>query len=224
MSQLHTHTTRKYVDTIVFVSIALALGILCFAIPLINSTYISSDSFFGRNHQFFVGPAVNAALVLAAIKVRGWVKVISLVMLPSISSIALGLWFAVGGLPMLYMVPAIWLGNTALVLAFKFIYNQGIKKQEPAPLYKNEPTSKKLKHTELRYSIAAIIGIGAKVGIIFGVFIILRSFGVFPTPAATAMWTVMGINQLITATAGCIIAYGVVKTTHFIKSKKQVQV
>jgi|GEM_PF-720459 len=214
-----TIQTRRHAETIAFIALAIALGFLCFAMPLIIRTF-NPQSFFAQNHQFFVGPAVNTALVLAAIKVRGHTKILSIVLLPSISSIVLGLWFAVGSQFMLYMIPAIWLGNMALVLAFKLLYNRGIKNSEPKQLPKNSTLTAKIKYIELRFMIASIIGIGAKVGVIFGIYAILRAFGVFPPPVASAMWTVMGVNQLITATIGCVIAYGVVKSIQLMKQDK----
>ena len=56
------------------------------------------------------------------------------------------------------------------------------------------------------YWIASIVGIICKVLIIFGFFMILKSFGVFPEKIVLNLQKAMSIMQLITATIGCILA------------------
>ena len=143
------------------------------------------------NNQFLIGPAVNAALIIGAITLRGLWKVLPVVFMPSVAAISLNLFFAVGNNFMLFMIPAIWAGNLALVLVFKYFFVK----------------------MKANFIVVSFIGVAAKVGIIFLTYYVLLSTSVIPqgSPVATAMWSMMGLNQAITATVGCLIAFGTVK-------------
>ena len=109
--------------------------------------------------------------------------------MPSISTIVSGYIFGTASVYMVYMIPAIWVGNFALVYAYKKILVQ-----------KNK-----------NYFIAGIVGIVIKVAIIFGAFGILNLLGIFPQKLVTNLQTAMGMTQGITATVGMIIAFVIYK-------------
>ena len=138
------------------------------------------------NSQIIVGSIVNTALVMAAINLKGWWKILGVVTMPSVSTILSGAIFpAPASKYMVFMIPAIWVGNFALVYAFKYIMLA--KKQN--------------------YFLAGIVGIVVKVAVIFGFFMLLnKGFGVFPDKIATNLTKAMGMIQLITASIGCIVS------------------
>ena len=109
--------------------------------------------------------------------------------MPSISTIFSGYIFKSASVYMVWMIPAIWLGNFALIFAFKYI----------------------MLAKEKNYFLASISGVICKVLIIFGFFTILKLFNVFPEKLVSNLQTAMSVTQLITAIIGCIIAYGIYK-------------
>ena len=171
--------------------------ILIFLIALLVPTFLGgiltsifgSTSVISTNSQLIVGTIVNAALVTSAINLKGWGKILGVVTMPSISTILSGYVFGTASVYMVYMIPAIWLGNFALIYSYKFLM-----------LGKN-------KH----YFLAGVIGIIVKVAIIFGLFNLINVFGVFPEKLVTTLSTAMGTTQLITATLGVILAFIIYK-------------
>lgn len=148
-----------------------------------------AESVIATNSQLVIGSIVNAALVITATNIKGIAKIIGIVTMPSISAILGGYVFHTASVYAIYMVPAIWVGNFALVYAYKFIM-LGKKKN---------------------YFLAGLVGIVAKVAIIFGCFSILKAFSLFPEKIATALQAQMGLTQAITATIGVVIAFGIMK-------------
>ena len=136
-----------------------------------------------------VGTIVNAALVVSAINLKGWAKILGVVTMPSISTILSGYVFGTASVYMVYMIPAIWIGNFALIYSYKFLM-----------LGKN-------KH----YFLAGIVGIIVKVAIIFALFNLINLFGVFPEKLVENLRNAMGMTQLITATLGVIAAFVIYK-------------
>lgn len=171
--------------------------ILIFLIALLVPTFLGGilSSIFGStsvvstNSQLIVGTIVNAALVTAAINLKGWVKILGVVTMPSISTILSGYVFGTASVYMVYMIPAIWLGNFALIYSYKLLM-----------LGKN-------KH----YFLAGIVGIIVKVVIIFALFNLINLFGVFPEKLITTLSAAMGTTQLITATLGVLVAFAIYK-------------
>ncbi len=171
--------------------------ILIFLIALLVPTFLGgilskifgSTSVISTNSQLIVGSIVNAALVVSAINLKGWAKILGVVTMPSISTILSGYVFGTASVYMVYMIPAIWIGNFALIYSYKFLM-----------LGKN-------KH----YFLAGIVGIIVKVAIIFALFNLINLFGVFPEKLVTTLSTAMGMTQLITATLGIIVAFVIYK-------------
>lgn len=171
--------------------------ILIFLIALLVPTFFGgilskifgSTSVISTNSQLIVGTIVNAALVVSAINLKGWAKILGVVTMPSISTILSGYVFGTASVYMVYMIPAIWIGNFALIYSYKFLM-----------LGKN-------KH----YFLAGIVGIIVKVAIIFALFNLINLFGVFPEKLVENLRNAMGMTQLITATLGVIVAFVIYK-------------
>ena len=171
----------------------IAQTIIIFLIALLVPTFLGefitkvfgASSVIAANSQLIIGTIVNMALVTTAINLKGWSKILGVVTMPSIATILGGYVFGTSSTYMVYMIPAIWLGNFALIYSYKFIM-----------LGKNK-----------NYFLAGIIGIIVKVAIIFAFFEILNAFGIFPEKMVTTLQTAMSTTQLITATLGVILSF-----------------
>ena len=175
----------KVTDTIQTILIFLiALLVPTFLVEILNKVF-GATSVIATNSQLIIGSIVNTALVVAAINLKGWKKIIGVVTMPSISTILGGYVFKSASVYMVYMIPAIWLGNFALVYSYKAIL---LGKQK-------------------NYFLAGIVGIIIKVAIIFASLNILNLFGIFPEKLVSTLQTNMGAVQAITATIGVVIAF-----------------
>ncbi len=171
--------------------------ILIFLIALLVPTFLGgilskifgSTSVISTNSQLIVGTIVNAALVVSAINLKGWAKILGVVTMPSISTILSGYVFGTASVYMVYMIPAIWIGNFALIYSYKILM-----------LGKN-------KH----YFLAGIVGIIVKVAIIFALFNLINLFGIIPEKFIDNLRNAMGMTQFITATLGVIAAFVIYK-------------
>ena len=169
------------------------IAVLAFLVPtflaqLINASF-GVGSVIANNSQIIVGTVVNTILVISALNLKGWNKTIFVVTMPSISTIMSGYVFKTASIYMVWMIPAIWLGNFVLILSFKYIM---IKKEKS-------------------YFLAAIIGIIGKVAIIFGIFMLLKVLNIFPVKMISNLQKAMSLIQLITATLGSLIAFVIYK-------------
>ena len=169
------------------------IGLIAFLVPtflaqLIKATF-GAGSVVTTNSQLIVGALVNTALIVCAINIKGWKKIVGIITMPSISTILSGTIFGTASVYMLYMIPAIWLGNFALIYAYKFIV-----------LGKNK-----------NYFLAGVVGILIKVAIIFGGFELLNLFKIFPAKLVDNLQVAMGATQLITASIGMVIAFAIYK-------------
>ena len=179
----------KKADLIQTIIIALlALLVPTFLGKLLGAIF-GPQSVVATNSQLIVGSIVNTALIVSAINLKGWKKILFVVTMPSIATILSGYIFGPFSMPMVYMIPAIWLGNFSLVFAYKFI----------------------MLAKEKNYFLAGIAGIIVKVAIIFGYFSILKVFGAFQEKAIPMLQKSMSLIQLITATIGMIISFGIYK-------------
>ena len=171
--------------------------ILIFLISLLVPTFLGelitkafgANSVIGANSQIIIGTIVNIALVTAAINLKGWGKILGVVTMPSIATILGGYVFGTASTYMTYMIPAIWVGNFALIYSYKFFM-----------LGKNK-----------NYFLAGIIGIAIKVAVIFGFFEILNLCNIFPEKLVTTLQVAMSSTQLITAILGTIFAFIIYK-------------
>jgi hypothetical protein len=176
-----------------FVMLLLVVLLAAFALPQALLLF-GKSSWISVNNQFIVGPIVNCALIFAGVNVRGWGRSLALVSMPSVAAYLGGLILASGSIYALAMIPAVWLGNLAILLSFKYFY---INKK-------------------WNYALTAAIGTAIKVAFIAGGFYVLKlTLGNLssPMPASVAekLGTAMGIYQIYTAAAGAVLAFGIVK-------------
>lgn len=174
----------KSIDIMQIILICFGALVVPTFVPQWLKAIFGTQSFIGSNAQLIVGTIVNTALVTTAINVKGWKKIIGIVTLPSISTLFGGYVFETSSPFMAYMIPAIWIGNFALVYAYKMIL---VAKQK-------------------NYFIAGIVGIVAKVAIIFAGYSLLNCFRIFPEKVATLFKVSMGSTQAITATCGVLVS------------------
>lgn len=170
--------------------VPLFLGQILKAIFTANNVIVS-------NSQYIIGSIVNTALVISALNLKGRVRNFGVITMPSIATILGGYVFGTSSTLLVWMIPAIWLGNFALVYAFKKI---------KVDMNKN-------------YFLAGVVGIAIKTLIIFAVFNILNLYGIFPEKMVANLQIAMGLTQLITATIGSLIAFGIYK----FETRKRVQ-
>lgn len=183
----------KTSDTIQTILIfLLALLVPTFLGNIINNTF-GKTSVIAQNSQIIVGSIVNTALIISAINLKGWKKILGVVTMPSISTILSGYVFKSASVYMVYMIPAIWIGNFVLIYAYKWI----------------------MLAKEKNYFLAGIIGIITKVLVIAGGFMLLKAFGIFPDKMVNTLQTAMTTTQLITASIGTVIAFII----YFIENK-----
>jgi len=171
--------------------------IIIFLVSLLVPTFLgeilksifATNSIVVTNSQIIIGSIVNTALIMAALNLKGWENILGVVTMPSIATILGGYVFKTASVYMVYMIPAIWIGNFALVYSFKLIM---LAKQK-------------------NYFLAGIVGIVVKVAVIFGCFSILRLIGIFPDKLVSTLQVAMSSTQVITATIGMIIAFVIYK-------------
>lgn len=176
-------------------TISLALLLVSLALPLLLKVF--PNNFISQNDQWLMGPVVNCALIIVGVNFKGWKRINSVVVLPSIIHLANFYLFAIGTVYSLYLLPAIWLGNLAIVLATKFLYT----------------------HKKQNFFLSSAIAIAIKVGIIFGIYNLLCAVNIIPQNVASGLWTRMGINQLYVAAIGCIFAFAIIRI--FYSNQKQ---
>jgi len=103
------------------------IGLIAFLVPTFLAQLIKAvfgaGSVVTTNSQLIVGSLVNTALIVCAINIKGWKKIVGIVTMPSISTILSGTIFGTASVYMLYMIPAIWLGNFALIYAYMLHYH-----------------------------------------------------------------------------------------------------
>ena len=174
-----------------------ARTILIYLVALLTPLFLAQliKSVFGgasvvtQNSQLIVGSVVNTALIMAAVNVKGWKNILGIVTMPSVATILGGYVFKSASVFMVYMIPAIWIGNFVLVYAYKWL----------------------MLSKEKNYFLAGIAGIVTKVAVIAAGFFILKAFGIFPDKMVTTLQAAMTTTQLITATIGTVIAFGIYK-------------
>lgn len=167
--------------------------ILIFLVAFLVPTFLGNliTNMFGKtsviasNSQLIVGSIVNVALIVSALNLKGPLKILGVVTMPSISTILSGYVFKTASPFMAYMIPAIWIGNFLLIYMYKLIV---VNKKK-------------------NYILASIVGIALKVAVIFGGFSLLNAFGIFPFKLVTNLQVAMSTTQLITATIGAVITY-----------------
>lgn len=184
----------KYAEIVEILLISLIVLLTPVIVPQLLNIVFGAQSVIAQNSQYVVGSLVNIGLIVSAINVKGWKKVISIITLPSISAIFSGLIFQSASIFTVYMIPAIWIGNFTLVYLFKYLY-----------------VNKKI-----NYIAGAVPAVAAKVAIIFAGFNFEVLTNIIPkgAKAVEVLKIAMGMNQLITAVIGSIIAFAFVKLVY----------
>ena len=187
----------KRTEIVVTVLIAIGALLTPFIVPQLLQIVFGKTSFIATNSQYVVGSIVNIALIFAGINLKGYKKIIGIITLPSISAICSGFIFKTASIYTVYMIPAIWLGNFALVYLYRKIY---VEKKK-------------------NYILSSVLAILVKTAIIFFGFNLLTWFRVIPEHGKVfeALQLSMGMNQLITATIAAVIVAGIIGA---IKAKK----
>ncbi len=171
----------------------IAIYLIALVVPTFLGKLISSifgvQSIVAQNSQIIVGSIVNTALIVSAMNLKGWKNIVGVITMPSISTILSGYVFKSASPYMAYMIPAIWIGNFALVYAYKLLM-----------LGKNK-----------NYFLAGIIGIIVKVAVIAGCFAVLNAFNAFPNKLVQNLQNATTVVQIVTATIGMFISYAIYK-------------
>ena len=188
---------NKKTEIVVTVLIAIGALLTPFIIPQLLQVIFGKTSFIAANSQYVVGSIVNIALIFAGINLKGYKKIIGIITLPSVSAICSGFIFKTASIYTVYMIPAIWLGNFALVYLYRKIY---VEKKK-------------------NYILASISAILVKTAIIFFGFNLLTWVSIIPGQGKVfeALQLSMGMNQLVTATIAVVIVAGIIGA---IKAKK----
>ena len=179
----------KNIDTVQTIIIILISLLVPTFLGQILKQIFATNSVVVTNSQIIIGSIVNTALIVAALNLKGWKKIVGIVTMPSISTILSGYVFKTASIYMSYMIPAIWLGNFILVYSYK----------------------KMMLKENKNYFLAGIVGIVLKVSIIFGGFELLNLFGIFPSKMVESLQFAMSTTQAITALIGMVIAFVIYK-------------
>lgn len=116
------HDFSKSIDIIQTILIYLiALLVPTFLGELLKNVF-PATSIVVTKSQLIIGSMVNASLIVTAMNLKGWAKILGVVTMPSISTILGGYVFKTASVFMVYMIPAIWVGNFALVYALSLIH------------------------------------------------------------------------------------------------------
>ncbi len=183
MEDLKVRDFSKAVDYIQVILIYL----LSLITPLFLEKFLSN---YIANSQIIVGTIVNLLLVITALNITGYKKIFGIITMPSIATILSGYIFKGPQISfMIMMIPAIWLGNFALVYLIKKLY---------------------LKY-KVNYILSGIISILAKVLIIAGYFLLISNIVAMPNKIFSSLKNAMCINQVITASLGFIASCAILK-------------
>lgn len=130
---------------------------------------------FALGHpQLLVGSVVNAALILAALRLKNY-QVLPIILLPSVAVLTRGLIFGPYTMLLVFTIPFIWIANSILVYGIRFF--------------------KTLKwHPAIGTGISAVL----KFLFLYSIAMILIKAGILPKPFAVSF----GVFQLYTALIG----------------------
>ncbi|MGN1270121.1 MAG: hypothetical protein ACI4UU_04560 [Clostridia bacterium] len=184
----------KLSEIVEMILISLGVFFTPLIVPQILSFVFGASSFLATNSQFVVGAIVNTCLIIAGINAKGLKKMLCVVFLPSISALLSGCVLHISAIYTVYMIPFIWIGNFLLLILFKYLFV----------------------HKNINYIITSVCAILAKCAVIFAGYNIFVYANVIPqnSKVAQVLFTSMGINQIITAVLGSIIAFGLIKLVY----------
>ena len=111
----------KYADIMQTILIFLIAFLVPTFLSGILKTIFGETSLVATNSQLIIGTIVNTALIISALNLKGWKKILGVITMPSISTILSGYVFSSASPLMVYMIPGIWLGNFTLIYLYKLI-------------------------------------------------------------------------------------------------------
>lgn len=181
----------KVGDLIQTILIILGALLVPAVVPQLLQLVFGKTSVIASNSQIIVGSIVNTALIMAGLNLKGWRKLVLIATLPSLSAVGSGYIFGNLTKVTVFMIPGIWLGNFSLIVLMKYLYA----------------------NKNINYILSAVISIIVKVAFIFGVLNIWMAFSVLPSQGtvASTLRNTMGLTQLITASIGALISFGIIK-------------
>jgi len=191
---LRKYELSKHAEIVELVLMSIIILLTPIIIPKLLDVVFGAQSAVATNSQYVVGSLVNAGLIISAINVKGWKKIVSLITFPSISAISSGLVLKTASIFTVYMIPAIWIANFTIVYLYKYLH---INKK-------------------INYTLSSVVAIIIKTAIIFSGFNILVLSNILPksSPAIQMLKVAMGTNQIITATIGAILAFGFINIAY----------
>lgn len=130
--------------------------------------------------QLVVGVIINSLLILSSLNLQKH-RLLPIILLPSLGALARGMVFGPFTVFLIYLIPFIWIGNTVLVLGFKYLHL----------------------NKKINYLITLIISSSLKALFLFSAAFVLYKLNIIPAIFLTAM----GITQLITALSGGVLAF-----------------
>ena len=194
---LRKYNISRYAEILEIILISLGVFLVPLFIPKLLEIVFGAGSAVTMNSQYVVGTIVNASIIIAGINIVGWKKLVGVVTLPSLAAVGGGLVFpGPASIFALYMIPAMWIGNFTIIFLYKYLF-----------------VNKKM-----NYVLSALAGILLKTAIIFGGFSLMATIVSTPQKIAEVLTLAMGANQIITATLGSILAFGIIKLAY--KEKK----
>jgi hypothetical protein len=120
--------------------------------------------------QILVGVIVNAALIIAALHLKGY-RSLPIILMPSLGVLCRGIIFGPYTPHLLYMIPFIWFGNFLLVFSFK--------------------------NFKFNYWLNLAIGTVLKAGFLFTIALIFYKLGLLPVIFLTAMGILQVITAVL---------------------------
>jgi len=143
--------------------------------------------FFLGHPQLLVGAVVNTMLITSALESRGHRVLLPLAVMPSLGVLSRGLLFGPFTPFLIYMLPAVWVGNLVLMVLVRSLKARAGK----------------------NYWVSLGLGAGAKTLFLYSSALVMVSLGFVPAMFLDAM----GLTQLWTALAGGAIAFALLKTS-----------
>jgi len=116
MAELDVQTISE--KTILWLRITALTKTIVFLIPLFFIPFLLGGP------QLLIGSIINLLLIFVALKYKNYYAIIPMMMLPSIATSLRGFVFGPFTIFLVYMIPAIWLGNFVLIYTIQHIKTQ----------------------------------------------------------------------------------------------------
>ncbi len=165
------------------------LSIIALLVPLFFGKIISlifgEFSLIASNVEIIIGTIINSLLIVCALNIKGFKKIVPVIILPSVGWILSNYLFGGAVSSFLWMIPFIWIGNFAFIYIFKWL----------------------MVEKKMNYFLTGLIAVIVKVLIIYGIFCLLNLFGVFPSIMLNTLRYTMGALQGFTGILGVFLGF-----------------